>query len=127
MDWSKVVTDPLGLVGFVLALAFGAASQISAAQATARGDSGWLSLPTSWPLRRRGERPGDRVSPRISCSSPPANPLRAPPAQTAPRAGRPVLAIDRIEQHGNTNIAGVQGGTVVVKSDDQAAEEQSKR
>jgi hypothetical protein len=126
MDWSKVVTDPLGLVGFVLALAFGAASQIVRRKHGTRGQ--WMviaayvlaavSVVSALAIAYR------RVSP---VSSPPANPLQGTPAQTAPAPAAPSLAIDRIEQHGNTNIAGVQGGTVVVKSDDQAAEEQSKR
>jgi len=126
MDWSKVVTDPLGLVGFALALVFGVASQIVRRRHGTRGQ--WMVV-AAYVLAAVSVVSGlaiayRRASPVVPA---PANPVQGTPALAAPAPAAPSLTIDRIEQHGNTNIAGVQGGTVDIKSNDRAAKEQSKR
>ena len=104
MDWTKVVTTPLGLTGFALALVFGVVTTVVARRR--KGNAGWI-VPAGFTLAALCIIGGLTIAYQRSSSA--AN----FPQNTA--APPPPLQIGTIEQQaaGGAAVAGVQGNVTV--------------
>lgn len=105
MDWTKVVTDPLGLAGFALALVFGVLSPILARKGGR--DSRWF-VPAAYALAAVCVLGGLALAYQRASSA-------AATKSQIPAPAAPSMQIGKIEQKagGGTAVAGVQGTVTV--------------
>jgi hypothetical protein len=112
VDWTKVVTDPLGLTGFALALVFGVVTVV--ARKRGRGTT-WIAG-AGFALATVCIVGGLIIAYRRLDSAAAPNPQgNAPVSTPAPASSQPSMRIDKIEQQvpGGAAVAGVQGNVTV--------------
>jgi hypothetical protein len=120
MDWTKVITDPLGFTGFALALVFGVLGYSTRGR---RKNERWKSL-VAFALAAFCILGGLVLAYRrtaVPVPSPPA--AQAAPAQTAPA---PSMRVGPIQQKADNAVAGVQGN-VTVNSDSSVRKQPKPR
>ncbi|WP_353062249.1 hypothetical protein RBB77_13155 [Tunturibacter psychrotolerans] len=106
MQWEKVITDPLGIAGFALSLAFALATRVISQKR--KGQNRWLA-PAAYALAVICVVGGFSLAWHRDSAKP--VPVPVPPAAIAPQpATRPSsITIGDINQSGDGNVAGVQG------------------
>jgi hypothetical protein len=107
MDWTKVITDPLGVTGFALALVFGVAGRILARKR--RKSDQWI-VPAAYLLAVVCVGGGFFLAYKRGSVTTESR----PPAVSVPA---PSMRIDKIEQKADNGaaVAGVQGDVTVNK------------
>jgi hypothetical protein len=111
MDWMKVITDPLGIAGFALALVFGVASRLVAQKR--RKNTQWIVL-AAYALAATCVVGGLTLAyHRESLTVPVKSPITDSPKHS--------MSIDKIDQKVDNGaaVAGVQGDVTVNETSDK--------
>ena len=112
MDWTQVVTDPLGIAGFALALVFGVVSRVLGKND--RVTAAWI-VPGAYALALLCAIGGLGLAYQRQAASVPASAETPPDTPPTPTSTAPSLTIGTIVQEADNGsaVAGVQGDVTI--------------